>query len=125
MAGEISFFELGVEDPQKARVFYGGLFGWTFEAVPPGTGFSVRTPNVPGGVHGADAEASPYVFFKVDDLDIALARVVALGGTVEPGPGGAAEDPETVARFGRFRFCRDDQGSPFGVHQPPTGGTVG
>ncbi|MEU2432765.1 VOC family protein [Streptomyces sp. NPDC007861] len=119
MAGEISFFELGVDDAQKARTFYGGLFGWTFEPVPPGSGFSITTATVPGGVHGADAEASPYLFFKVDDLDAALARVVALGGAVEPGPGGADEDPGTVARFGRFRFCRDDQGSPFGLHQPP------
>ncbi|MFD7445972.1 VOC family protein [Streptomyces sp. NPDC059909] len=125
MAGEISFFELGVDDPEKARAFYGGLFGWTFEAVPPGTGYAIRTPSVPGGVHGADAEAGPYLFFKVDDLDIALARVVALGGTVEPGPGGDDEDADTVARFGRFRFCRDDQGSPFGVHQPPPGDMAG
>jgi uncharacterized protein len=26
---------------------------------------------------------------------------------------------ESVARFGRFKLCRDDQGSPFGLHQPP------
>ena len=28
-------------------------------------------------------------------------------------------DEESVARFGRFRLCRDDQDSPFGLHQPP------
>ncbi|MGW7364198.1 VOC family protein [Streptomyces sp. NPDC054841] len=117
MAGEISFFELGVDDPKKARTFYGSLFGWTFEEVPTGTGFSITTPTVPGGVHGADAEANPYLFFKVDDLDTALDRVVELGGTVE---GPDSEGQESVERFGRFRFCRDDQGSPFGVHQPPT-----
>ena len=24
-----------------------------------------------------------------------------------------------MKRFGRFKFCKDDQGSPFGLHQPP------
>ncbi|MFF7712673.1 VOC family protein [Streptomyces sp. NPDC007988] len=116
MAGEISFFELGVDDPRKARTFYGNLFGWTFEDAPGGTGFAITTPTVPGGVHGADAEAAPYVFFKVDDLASALERIVELGGTVE-GPDADTEDG--AGRFGRFRFCRDDQGSPFGIHEPP------
>ncbi|MER6995633.1 VOC family protein [Streptomyces sp. NPDC000410] len=119
MTGEISFFELGVEDADKARAFYGGLFGWTFEPVPPGSGYSVTTPNIPGGVHGGDSGAGAYLFFEVDDLDVALARVVALGGMVEAGPGGHDDHANSTARFGRFRFCRDDQGSPFGLHQPP------
>jgi hypothetical protein len=33
--------------------------------------------------------------------------------------GSGGDDPDTVAQFGRFRLCRDDQGSPFGLHQPP------
>jgi uncharacterized protein len=44
MAGEISFFELGVAEPGRARAFYGNLFGWNFEPVPPGSGFAIRTP---------------------------------------------------------------------------------
>jgi uncharacterized protein len=28
---------------------------------------------------------------------------------------------ESVARRGRFKLCRDDQGSAFGLHQPPSG----
>lgn len=31
------------------------------------------------------------------------------------------EDAESVARFGRFTLCHDDQGSAFGLHQPPQG----
>ena len=30
MNGELSFFELGVDDPARAREFYGSLFGWEF-----------------------------------------------------------------------------------------------
>jgi hypothetical protein len=28
-------------------------------------------------------------------------------------------DEESQASTGRFKLCRDDQGSPFGLHQPP------
>ncbi|WP_374935653.1 VOC family protein [Streptomyces sp. SM11] len=48
MAGEISFFELGVEDPDRARVFYGELFGWTFEPGPSGGGFAITAPRDTG-----------------------------------------------------------------------------
>jgi predicted enzyme related to lactoylglutathione lyase len=114
MHGELSFFELGVQDAARARAFYGSLFGWEF--ADEGTGATIETPNVPGGLHGGDPEATPYLFFRVDDLDAAVARVRELGGTVTDGRG---EDPDADARFGRFVFCKDDQGSGFGLHQPP------
>ncbi|MGW4199649.1 VOC family protein [Streptomyces sp. NPDC004726] len=118
MAGEISFFELGVGDFEKARTFYGSLFGWTFgPGAAEGAGYEIRTPNVPGGVHGGDSGAGPYVFFRVDDLKAALDRVVELGGTVDDFDFG--QDDASAARYGRFTFCHDDQGSPFGLHEPP------
>ena len=73
---------------------------------------------VPGGIHGRDPEASPYLFFAVDDIDAAIDRVRQLGGTVEDPQ--AEDDAESIATFGRFKLCRDDQGSRFGLHQPPT-----
>jgi predicted enzyme related to lactoylglutathione lyase len=115
MNGELSFFELGVGDADRAREFYGSLFGWEF--VDEGKGATIETPNVPGGLHGGDVGASPYLFFRVDDLDAARVRVRELGGEV--GDGLEGDDPDTVARFGRFVFCKDDQGSSFGLHEPP------
>jgi uncharacterized protein len=118
MAGELSFIEFGVEDVERGRAFYESLFGWRFERGPSGKGFVIGTPTVEGGMHGGDRGASPYVFIAVDDLDAAIERVRQLGGEiVEMDVGG--EDEETDARFGRFKLCRDDQGSPFGLHQPP------
>jgi uncharacterized protein len=72
---------------------------------------------VPGGIHGGDRGATPYVFFAVDDIDAALERVRELGGTVEEMD--VEGDEESTAVFGRFKLCRDDQGSPFGLHQRP------
>jgi predicted enzyme related to lactoylglutathione lyase len=119
MAG-FSFFELGVEDAERGRAFYEGLFGWRFTPGPSGNGFQIETSGGPGGIHGGDPGASPYVFFPVDDMDAALARVLELGGTVDDMD--VEGDEESAARFGRFKLCRDDQGSPFGLHQPPRGG---
>jgi predicted enzyme related to lactoylglutathione lyase len=118
MAGELSFFELGVDDVERGRAFYEGLFGWRFERGPSGKGFTIATPNVPGGMHGGDAGAAPYVFFEVEDIEAALTRVRELGGAVEEL--GIEGDEESVARFGRFKLCRDDQGSSFGLHQRPS-----
>ncbi|MBV7694436.1 VOC family protein [Streptomyces sp. TRM70350] len=121
MAGEPSFFEIGVADPERGRAFYAALFGWTLEPAPSGRGFTVGTDGLPGGMHGGDEGASPYLFFRVDDIEAATAKVRELGGTVQDIGEEGEEDPESVARFGRFKLCRDDQGSSFGLHQPPGG----
>ena len=117
MTGEPTFFELGVEDVERARAFYGALFGWRFEPVPPGDDLAVTTPGLAGGLHGGDPGAAPYLFFRVDDMDVAVELVSELGGRVEKLD--IQGDAASVARFGRFALCRDDQGSSFGLHQPP------
>ena len=117
MSGEPTFFELGVDDPERARTFSSGLFGWAMTPGPSGNGFVIDTGGIPGGLHGGDPGVAPYLFFRVDDLDAALARLRELGGTVEEMD--VEGDADSAARFGRFKLCRDDQGSPFGLHQPP------
>jgi uncharacterized protein len=118
MAGELAFFELGVEDVERGRAFYQSLFGWRFEPGPSEQGFTIATPNVPGGIHGGDGEARPYIFFAVDDIEAAVERVRELGGVVDDMD--VEGDQESVAKFGRFKLCRDDQGSSFGLHQRPS-----
>ncbi|MGD0980711.1 MAG: VOC family protein [Solirubrobacteraceae bacterium] len=113
MTGEVSFFELGVKDPAPAREFYGELFGWKMELGPSGQGFHIDSGNIPGGLHGGDEGSGPYLFFKVENIEAAAKRVRELGGEAEftehSGPGPA----------GTFAFCRDNQGSSFGLHQSP------
>lgn len=118
MAGDIGFIELGVQDPERGRQFYGEMFGWSFEPGPAGQGFTFTAGGTPGGMHGGDPEAVPYVFFVVDDLDQALEQVRALGGSVEEMD--VEGDEDSQAQFGRFKLCRDDQGSRFGLHQRPS-----
>jgi hypothetical protein len=117
MQGELAYVEIGVDDVEKGRVFYESLFGWEFEAGPSG-GFRIRLPNTPAGIHGGDKGATPYVFFRVDDMEAAVERVIELGGSVDDVD--VEGDEASVTQHGRFKLCRDDQGSPFGLHQPPT-----
>jgi predicted enzyme related to lactoylglutathione lyase len=118
MAGELSFFELGVEDSDRGRAFYTALFGWTFEPGPSEAGgLVIRGAAVPGGIHGDDPGASPYVFFSVPDIDAAVTRVQELGGAVDDVDVEGDADSQRI--YGRFRLCRDDQGSAFGLHEPP------
>jgi uncharacterized protein len=116
MTGEPTFFEMGVADTARARAFYSGLFGWRLEPGPSAGGYRISTPTIPGGMHGNDEGAGALVFFGVPDLEAAMARVRDLGGHDEALESRADEPRE--GSFGRFALCRDDQGSPFGLHQP-------
>ena len=69
MAGEVGFFELGVDDPERGRRYYEALFGWRFEPGPAGGGFAIQGSSIAGGLHGGDAGAAPYVFFTVEDMN--------------------------------------------------------
>lgn len=111
MSGEPTFFEIGVPDAHRAREFYGRLLGWRAHETKAGGPAWLETGGVRGGVHDGDEERRIDVFFGVDDIDAAVARVRELGGEAE------AAGPETPG-FGRFAFCRDDQGVRFGLHQP-------
>jgi predicted enzyme related to lactoylglutathione lyase len=109
MSGEPSHVEFGVPDVERAQRFWGDLFGWKFDSTP--NGARIETGGIAAGLH-ADADGPEVLaFFAVDDLEAASKRIVELGGTVEDG-GGESES-------GRYLyFCRDDQGTPFGLHSP-------
>ncbi|MFC8046556.1 VOC family protein [Nocardia sp. NPDC057353] len=111
MTGEPSFFEIGVPDATRARTFYEQLLGWKSHETKPGGPAWLETGGVRGGVHDGDEDRWIGIFFRVDDIEAATRRVRDLGGEADD-PG-----PETEG-FGRFAFCRDDQGVRFGLHQP-------
>ena len=71
----------------------------------------IQTPGIPGGLHDGVTTATFTAYFKVDDISQAVTQVRELGGH--------AEDPSPYEPgFGRFSTCTDDQGIPFGLHQP-------
>jgi len=111
MTGEVTHIEIGAADAKKAQVFFGALLGWAFESFGSGDQAVIQTPTVRGGLHSGAAASSLTAYFAVDDIDTAVTRVRELGGcATDPSP----EEPG----FGRFANCTDDQGVPFGLHQP-------
>lgn len=108
MADQPSHFEIGVPDIERARAFYGALFGWEF--APTEHGAQIEVEPVPGGIH-PETSAGMQIFFSVPSIEEARKQIVELGGEVDAG---ASEGPG-----GRYlHSCRDDQGVPFGLHEP-------
>jgi uncharacterized protein len=114
MTGELTHIELGAPDAKKAQAFFGPLLGWTFERAGGGEQAVIQTPGIRGGLHDGVTTATFTAYFRVDDISEAVAKVRELGGH--------AEDPSPYELgFGRFSTCTDDQGIPFGLHQPQDG----
>ncbi|MEV1296036.1 VOC family protein [Pseudonocardia sp. NPDC049635] len=112
MSGEPTHFEFGVASAASARQFYAKLFGWTVHPMGDGDEGWIETGGIRGGLHENDPNPGIVVYFSVPDIEAALATVKELGG--EPGQA-SPDEPE----FGRFAECKDDQGTRFGLHQPP------
>jgi uncharacterized protein len=77
--------ELHTPNPQAAKDFYNGLFGWEFEDVPEMQYSKFAAPGVDGGimrnpVGGSSGHWAPY--FLVDDVAAAVKKAKSLGGSV-------------------------------------------
>ena len=124
--GAWSMSRLDTPDPEPAIAFYGEVFGWTTEAFGPATMF--RLPGYVGGepeqpvsrevvavmLPTQDGPARWIVDFWVDDLEAAVARSEAGGGTTVV--------PPFEAPPGRSAVLADAAGVSFSVSQvqPPS-----
>jgi len=92
--GQIVWYDLVTDDVEAVQTFYGGLFGWTFEQVQ-GDGVVYHVIRHGGEAIGGMAHADDgngdlsssrwLSLMSVDDVDAAVARVEANGGTVHVG----------------------------------------
>jgi uncharacterized protein len=114
--GALTWNDLMTPDPEAARRFYAELLGWSVDRVAPDQPY--WTVAVGGRSNGgileqpaqareAGAPAAWNVYFAVDDLDEAVAKATAAGGSAVVGP---MEVPG-----GRFVVLRDPQGAFFSV----------
>jgi predicted enzyme related to lactoylglutathione lyase len=112
MAGDLVYFVIPVSDGERAHAFYGGLFGWSFAPGNVPDGFNIEGSTPPGGLFGGGEGSLPQVYFSVDDVEAAVAKVRELGGE--------AGDPEEIPS-GFMSHCRDDQGTEFNIWAPKEG----
>jgi predicted enzyme related to lactoylglutathione lyase len=105
-------FEIPVDDTEKSRAFWGGLFGWQFEAYPGPSEYHMARVDDSSGAAITNMEPGkrgPRVYFDVDDINASAAKVKELGGE--------SDDPAPVPSMGWFATCKDDQGNEFGLWQ--------
>jgi predicted enzyme related to lactoylglutathione lyase len=113
VAGQMVHLEIPAGDTAKARAFWGGLFGWEFQAFE-GSPTEYHTTQFSETQGGAIMEADgdkrgARVYFDVDDIRAGTARVSELGGT--------AGDAMPVPGMGWFAICEDTEGNEFGLWQ--------
>src|SRR5690349_18647913 len=74
MSGQLVYFEMPAQDPQRAAAFYNRLLNWSTAPRGNGTYQSVTGAEVQGGITRSDSTV-PTVYFSVPDLDAALSQV--------------------------------------------------
>jgi predicted enzyme related to lactoylglutathione lyase len=103
----IVWFELPAADSERARTFYGGLFGWQFQ--PFGEQDYHVSYDAGGAVYGAPGKTGILAYFGVAEINDARGRVEELGGT--------AGEVEEIPGIGLYAYCTDTEGNPFGLYQ--------
>jgi predicted enzyme related to lactoylglutathione lyase len=117
--GALCWNELMTRDYDRAKAFYGAVFGHTFTEIGGGD-FQYSTVDVDGRPVGGlgtlpaevpkEVPAHWRVYFAVDDTDEALSRAASLGGAIlRP-----AEDMP----YGRWGDASDGQGAMFSLIKP-------
>ena len=110
--GDVGYMVLRLPDGDRAREFYGTLLGWRTDAGHQPGSFHISSITPPSGIEGGTDDTSVRLFFRVDDIEAAAAKVRELGGQVlsvtDYESGGNAE-------------CIDDQGLRFDLFRPRPG----
>ena len=113
MSGKLVHFELPVQNVDRAKKFWSGVFGWDFgdSVMPEMEYYMVRTGEDQGGaIMPSDKPATaPIVYFDTDDIDASIAKVRELGGK--------SDDKQPIPHVGWFTHCTDTEGISFSLYQ--------
>lgn len=113
--GDFTHIEIPADDLERAKRFYGELFGWSFQTAPGFEGYEMFTPPSGGeqlggaiGQRGSMAPEQVRDYIEVSSIDETLPRVTELGGTV-------VEAKSEVPEMGWYAVITDSEGSQFGL----------
>ena len=121
---KVVHFEIPADDLDRAKSFYGSVFGWQLDTMPmPGGEYTtVRTtpvdektqmPTDPGAINGGMMmrdyrTPSPVITIDVEAIDISLKEIEAEGGsTVTP--------RTEIPGMGAFAYFKDPEGNVLGL----------
>ncbi|MFJ9029962.1 VOC family protein [Streptomyces sp. NPDC102274] len=117
-AGTPTWIDLDVPDVERAKEFYGALFGWEYDAgAPVYTVCRLHGRAVAGfrqvpdaGSHTTAHPGLWCVYFATDDCDATVKRIVDAGGTL-------TRSPQEIGDQGRLALAADPSGARFGLWQ--------
>jgi uncharacterized protein len=115
--GTFCWTDLATSDPERARRFYAGLFGWEHEEMPvPGSGAytMLRREGRDAAALYAAREGQPtawLAYVSVEDADATSTRAVELGAT-------PLQEPFDVMDVGRMAVLQDPTGGVFAAWHP-------
>ncbi|MBB3665382.1 MULTISPECIES: VOC family protein [Prauserella salsuginis group] len=116
------YFEVYASDPERAITFYTTVFEWHFERWAPNASWEITTGSG-AGIDGTlvqrdgpppengAASTTCSLTMEVDDLDLMVREVQQAGGSL-------AGPEQTVPELGRLVYCRDPEGTLFGMLEP-------
>jgi predicted enzyme related to lactoylglutathione lyase len=121
---KVVHFEIPADDLDRAKDFYGSIFGWHLDTMPMAGGeyTSVRTtsvdeqtqmPTEPGAINGGmvkrdERMPSPVITIDVEDIDQSLKEIEASGGsTVTP--------RNAIPGMGAYAYFKDPEGNVLGL----------
>lgn len=109
--GDFTHIEIPADDPDRAKAFYTGLLGWTFQEMPGFEGYHMfTTPAGQDGVGGAigkRGEMAPErlrTYVRVDSVDESVPRAQELGGSL-------IEPKREVPGMGWYAVINDPEGN--------------
>lgn len=120
--GTFSWVDNSSANPEKAKAFYAGLFGWSKDDIPIGDDMTYTVFKLEGEACAAlsgmmpdqlqtDTPSQWNNFVTVDDLDALADVVTENGGTV-------VYEPEDVFDDGRMMHIQDPTGAALNLWQP-------
>jgi uncharacterized protein len=127
---KVVHFEIPAEDLDRAKNFYGSVFGWKLETMPvPGGEYTMvmttpvdeqtQLPTEPGAINGGmmkrdERTPSPVLTIDVEGIDDALKEIEDGGGTTVT--------PRTeIPGMGAFAYFKDSEGNVLGLWEVTTG----
>ena len=126
MSGRVVHFEVPYDNADRARGFYGDVFGWQIQPIPEMQYDIVSTgpvtdqgmPSEPGYVDGGMTQrgelvSRPVIVIEVDDIDATLEKVSASGGS------GVGEKIQ-VGDMGFAAYFNNSEGNLMGLWQSAT-----
>jgi len=114
--GQINHLELPADDPERAKEFYQGLFGWDFGEIPNFPGyflFRFGPIERASGALGKRDEATGHdmrLYIEVDSIDESLPKVTSLGGKI-------VEPKTEIQGQGWFAVFDDTEGNRLALYE--------